>query len=167
MSLVPQCWGSQPAPPWGRAQSSPMALHCPKPSLPTNPDTAFPTSEAHPGTGRAPQQSAELRPSRRSLFGTGRPHPPHQHTQSPTAAGVLQAKTQFPGCLQHREFPSLQFLPPCALPWRSGRVLSDGHSVPGSSLCCAAPSPQQVQPHSWKRREGSMRFPCPAHVTAR
>lgn len=90
-------------------RAAPWPLHCPKPSLPASFDRVFPTSKAHPGTGRAPQQSAKLCLSRRSLFGTGRPHLPHQQTEISMAANVLQTKTHFIGCIQRSKFPHLQF----------------------------------------------------------
>lgn len=143
MSLMSQRRGSQPAPPWGRAQSSPMALPCPKSSLPTSPGGVFPTREAHPGTSQAPQRSAELHPSCCSLSGMDKPHPPHWHIQSPAAAGIWQDKTQFLTALsaESSQVCSSSSFTLCApFPGRS-RVPSDDSGVPRSSLCCTAWSP--------------------------
>lgn len=90
-------------------RAAPWPLRSPKPPLPTSFDSVFPTSEAHPGAGRAPHRSAKLRPSRRSLLGMGRPHLPHQRIEISTAANILRAKTHFLGCIQCRKFPRLQF----------------------------------------------------------
>lgn len=97
----PRC-GAEP-------RAAPWPLHCPKPSLPTSFDSVFPTSEAHPGTGQAPQWSAKLHPSRCSPFGMGRPHLPCQQIEILTAANILRTKTRFIGCIQRSKFPRLQF----------------------------------------------------------
>lgn len=62
-------------------RAAPWPLCCPKPSLPTCFNSVFTTSKAHPVTGQALQQSTTLRPSRCSLFGTGRPHLPQRQME--------------------------------------------------------------------------------------
>lgn len=89
-------------------RAAPWPLRCPKPSLPTSFDSVFPTSEAHPGAGPAPQQSAKLHPSHRSLFGMSRLHLPHQQIEISTAANILRTKTHFISCIQCSKFPHLQ-----------------------------------------------------------
>lgn len=134
-------------------RAAPWPLRCPKPSLPTSFDSVFPTSEAHPGTGWAPQRSAKLRPSRHSLFHTGRPHLPRQQTEILTAANTLQTKTHFLHSVQ--QVPT--FAVPAPSPCMSFAGEAKCHRIFAacwrSSLRCAARlSLSRSQSRSWKKR---------------
>lgn len=136
-------------------RAAPWPLRCPKPSLPTSFDSVFPTSKAHPGTRRAPQQSAKLRLSRCSLFGTGRPHLPHQQTEISMAANVLQTKKSL--YWLHSAQQVSTFAVPTPSPCTSFTGEVKRHLIftacrRCSLRCTARLSLSRSQPRSWKKR---------------